>query len=73
MLYFVTKNHSFYDGNKRIAAAVFLHFLNKNEALFDEGKTRIDDYTLVALTLMIAESQWDEKELMISVVMNCII
>ncbi len=72
LLYFVTKNHSFYDGNKRIAAAVFLHFLNKNEALFDEGKKRIDDYTLVALTLMIAESQPDEKELMISVVMNCI-
>ena len=65
-------NHSFYDGNKRIAAAVFLHFLSKNEALFDEGKKRIDDYTLVALTLMIAESQPDEKELMISVVMNCI-
>ena len=72
LLYFVTKNHSFYDGNKRIAAAVFLHFLSKNEALFDEGKKRIDDYTLVALTLMIAESQPDEKELMISVVMNCI-
>jgi len=72
LLYFVTKNHSFYDGNKRIAAAVFLHFLSKNEALFDEGKKRIDDYTLVALTLMIAESQPDEKELMISAVMNCI-
>ena len=72
LLYFVTKNHSFYDGNKRIAAAVFLYFLSKNEALFDEGKKRIDDYTLVALTLMIAESQPDEKELMISVVMNCI-
>ena len=56
LLYFITKNHSFYDGNKRIAAAIFLHFLNKNKALFDEGKKRIEDYTLVALTLMIAVS-----------------
>ena len=71
LLYFITKNHSFYDGNKRIAAAIFLHFLNKNKALFDEGKKRIEDYTLVALTLMIAESRADEKEMMISVVMNC--
>ena len=46
--------------------------MNKNEALFDEGKKRIDDYTLVALTLMIAVSQPEEKEAMISVVMNCI-
>ncbi|MBR4058367.1 MAG: virulence protein RhuM/Fic/DOC family protein [Lachnospiraceae bacterium] len=72
LLYFITKNHSFYDGNKRIAAAIFLHFLNKNKALFDEGKKRIEDYTLVALTLMIAESRPEEKEMMISVVMNCI-
>lgn len=72
LLYFITKNHSFYDGNKRIAAAIFLHFLNKNKALFDEGKKRIEDYTLVALTLMIAESHPSEKEMMISVVMNCI-
>lgn len=72
LLYFITKNHSFYDGNKRIAAAIFLHFLNKNKALLDEGKKRIEDYTLVALTLMIAESHPSEKEMMISVVMNCI-
>ena len=72
LLYFITKNHSFYDGNKRIAAAIFLYFLNKNKALFDEGKKRIEDYTLVALTLMIAESRPEEKEMMISVVMNCI-
>ena len=72
LLYFITKNHSFYDGNKRIAAAIFLHFLNKNKALFDEGKKRIEDYTLVALTLMIAESHPSEKEMMISVVMNCL-
>lgn len=71
LLYFVTKNHSFYDGNKRIAATMFLYFLDKNEALFCDGKKRIEDATLVALTIMIAESRADEKEMMISVVMNC--
>ena len=72
LLYFVTKNHSFYDGNKRIAATMFLYFLDKNYALFDEGRKLIDDHTLVALTIMIAESKPDEKEMMISVIMNCI-
>ncbi len=71
LLYFVTKNHSFFDGNKRIAATMFLYFLDKNGALFDDGKKLIDDHTLVALTIMIAESKPDEKEVMISVVMNC--
>lgn len=56
LLYFVTKNHSFFDGNKRIAATMFLYFLDKNDALFYEGKKRIEDATLVALTIMIAES-----------------
>ena len=72
LLYFVTKNHSFSDGNKRIAATMFLYFLDKNGILFDNGVKLIDDHTLVALTIMIAESQPDEKEMMISVVMNCI-
>ena len=72
LLYFVTKNHSFSDGNKRIAAAVFLYFLDRNGVLFADGKKIIDDYTLVALTIMIAESRPDEKEMMISVIMNCI-
>lgn len=72
LLYFVTKNHSFSDGNKRIAATIFLYFLDKNGILFDNGVKLIDDHTLVALTIMIAESQPDEKEMMISVVMNCI-
>ena len=72
LLYFVTKNHSFSDGNKRIAAAVFLYFLDRNGVLFADGEKIIDDYTLVALTIMIAESRPDEKEMMISVVMNCI-
>ena len=73
LLYFITKNHSFIDGNKRIAAAIFLFFLDKNDALFDNfGKKRIEDYTLVALTIMIAESKPSEKEMMISVIMNCL-
>lgn len=72
LLYFVTKNHSFSDGNKRIAAAIFLYFLDKNEALFDDGRKLIDDHTLVALTIMIAESKPEEKEMMISVIMNCL-
>lgn len=72
LLYFVTKNHSFSDGNKRIAAAMFLYFLDKNGVLFVDGKKLIDDHTLVALTIMIAESKPEEKEMMISVIMNCI-
>ena len=72
LLYFVTKNHSFFDGNKRIAAAVFLYFLDKNGALFRDGEKSIDDHTLVALTIMVAESNPEEKEMMISVIMNCL-
>lgn len=72
LLYFVTKNHSFFDGNKRIAATMFLYFLDKNGVLFLDGKKLIEDYTLVALTIMIAESNPEEKEMMISVIMNCI-
>lgn len=72
LLYFVTKNHSFYDGNKRIAATMFLYFLDKNNALFVDGEKRMEDATLVALTIMIAESNPEEKETMVSVVMNCI-
>ena len=72
LLYFVTKNHSFWDGNKRIAATMFLYFLDRNGILYDEeGRKRIDDHTLVALTIMIAESRPEEKEMMVSVVMNC--
>ena len=71
LLYFVTKNHSFFDGNKRIAATMFLYFLNRNSALFVDGQKKIEDSTLVALTIMIAESRPEEKEMMISVIMNC--
>lgn len=56
---------------KRIAATMFLYFLDKNMALFDKGRKRIEDATLVAITIMIAESHPEEKEMMISVVMNC--
>jgi len=73
LLYFVTKNYSFFDGNKRIAATMFLYFLDKNEALFVEGQKKIEDAALVALTIMIAESRPEEKEMMISVIMNCML
>ena len=72
LLYFVTKNHSFLDGNKRIAAAMFLYFLDKNGVLFVDGKKLIENHTLVALTIMIAESKPIEKYMMITVIMNCL-
>jgi prophage maintenance system killer protein len=73
LLYLITKNHSFSDGNKRIAAFLFLYFLDKNDILFDEnGNKRIADNALVALTLMIAVSRPDEKEIMIKVIVNLI-
>ncbi len=72
LLYFITKNHSFADGNKRIAATIFLYFLDKNGILFADGEKLIDDHTLAALTIMIAESKPEEKEVMIDVIMNCI-
>jgi len=73
LLYFITKNHSFTDGNKRIAAFLFLYFLERNGVLFDEkGNKRIADNTLVALTLMIAVSKPDEKDTMIKVIVNLI-
>ncbi|HEY8957075.1 RhuM family protein [Chitinophaga sp.] len=73
LLYFVTKNHSFSDGNKRIAAFLFVWFLDKNGILYHfDGTKKIADNALVALTLMIAESKPDEKEMMIKVVVNLI-
>jgi len=71
LLYFVTKNHSFVDGNKRIAAALFVCFLDKNGLLFDrQGRRRIDTNALVALTLLIASSRPSEKDVMIRVILN---
>ncbi len=73
LLYFITKNHSFSDGNKRIAAFLFLYFMERNGILFDQnGNKRIADNTLVALTLMIAVSKPDEKDTMTKVVVNLI-
>ena len=73
LLYLVTKNHSFSDGNKRIAATLFLWFLNNNGILYrEDGSKRIADNTLVALTLMIAESKPEEKDVMMKVVVNLI-
>ncbi|RBL88578.1 Fic family protein [Chitinophaga flava] len=73
LLYFVVKNHSFSDGNKRIAAFLFVWFIDKNNLLYRiDGSKRIADNALVALTLMIAESKADEKEMMIKVVVNLI-
>ena len=73
LLYLVTKNHSFSDGNKRIAATLFLWFLNNNGILYNkDGSKRIADNALVALTLMIAESRTEEKDVMVKVVVNLI-
>ena len=73
LLYLVTKNHSFSDGNKRIAATLFLWFMDRNGILYtSEGHKRIADNTLVALTLMIAESRTEEKDVMVKVVVNLI-
>jgi prophage maintenance system killer protein len=72
LLYFVTKNHSFSDGNKRIAAFLFVWFLERNALLYHEGKKVIDDNALVALTLMIAESKPDDKDMMVKVIINLI-
>ncbi|MDI9519935.1 MAG: RhuM family protein [Bacillota bacterium] len=73
LLYLITKNHSFVDGNKRIAATMFLYFLDRNNILYGaNGEKLLDDHTLVALTIMVAESKPREKETIISVITNCI-
>lgn len=73
LLYLVTKNHSFSDGNKRIAAMLFLWFMENNGILYrNNGEKRIADNTLVAITLMIAESRTEEKDIMVKVVVNLI-
>ncbi len=71
LLYFVVKNHSFSDGNKRIAAGLFIYFLDKNKRLYDyDGSKIIADNALVAITIMIAESNPDEKETMVKLIVN---
>lgn len=73
LLYFIVKNHSFSDGNKRIAAGLFIYFLDLNNNLYNDlGNKRIGDNALVAITIMIAESKADEKDMMIKLVVNLI-
>lgn len=73
LLYFIIKNHSFVDGNKRIACSLFLFFLGRNGALFRGIEKRVSDSMLVAMALMIAESRPEEKETMVSLVMNFLV
>lgn len=70
LLYFLVKNHGFADGNKRIAAALFVYFLDKNDALFKQDTQVIDNKTLVALTIMLAVSDPTEKDLLVNLIMN---
>ncbi|SER65341.1 RhuM family protein [Lachnobacterium bovis] len=70
LLYFMIKDHPFADGCKRIAASLFLEFLERNDALLRDGNKRIGDGELVAITLMIAESNPEEKDVMVKLVMN---
>jgi len=70
LLYFLIKDHPFADGCKRIGATIFLEFLNKNNALVKDGKQIISNSALVAITLMVAESRPEEKETMITLIMN---
>lgn len=70
LLYFMIKDHPYADGCKRIAASLFLEFLNKNNFLYKDGTKRISDGAMVAITLMIAESNPSEKDIMVNLVMN---
>jgi prophage maintenance system killer protein len=69
LLYLITKNHSFIDGNKRIASTIFLYFLDRNKALFILGNKRINDETLAALAILIAASDPKDKELLINLIL----
>ncbi|MDC7954277.1 hypothetical protein PKF05_00310 [Fusobacterium simiae] len=66
----MVKDHPFIDGCKRIAASIFIYFLNQNNLLFRDGKKIISDSALVSITLLLAESKPEEKEIMVKVVMN---
>ena len=70
LLYFIVKDHPFIDGCKRIAASIFIYFLNQNNLLFRNGEKIISESSLVAITLLLAESKPEEKEIMVKVVMN---
>ena len=70
LLYSITKDHCFHDGNKRIAASCFLYFMQKNNMLYVNGKKRIDDNTLVAITLFIAESKAEDMEMFRQIIIS---
>ena len=70
LFYFIVKDHPFIDGCKRIAASIFIYFLNQNNLLFRNGEKIISESSLVAITLLLAESKPEEKEMMVNVVMN---
>lgn len=70
LLYFITKNHSFVDGNKRIAASIFIYFLYKNNLLYQNNKKILSDASLVAMTILIAESKTEEKDIIIKLIIN---
>ena len=70
LLYFIVKDHPFIDGCKRIAASIFIYFLNQNNLLFRNEEKIISDSSLVAITLLLAESKPEEKEIMVNVIMN---
>ena len=70
LLYLVTKNHSFIDGNKRIASTVFLYFLDRNKSLFVDGRKRISDETLATLTILIAASNPKDKDIIINLILE---
>ena len=70
LLYLISKNHSFIDGNKRIAAVLFIYFLEKNNILYRNEVQSIDNNTLVAITLLIAQSNPKEKNILVDLVMN---
>lgn len=68
LLYFVVKNHSFIDVNKRIGATIFLYFLEKNNTLYKEGKERINNDTLTTLTILVAISRLEDKDIMMQLI-----
>lgn len=72
LLYFIVKNHSFIDGNKRIGATIFLYFLNMNNALYKNGKERIKNDALATLTILVASSRPEDKEIMIQLIKTII-
>ena len=72
LLYFIVKNHSFIDGNKRIGATIFLYFLEKNNAVYKDGKERINNDALATLTILVATSRPEDKDIMMQLIKTII-